>query len=389
VGGFMPPIDVSEEVMFKAFKYKMYPTRQQEAAMRTMLNTHRHLYNAALAERKDAWDQERRSVLYVDQSARLKVERRTNPDLALTNFSSCQATLRRLDKAFQDFFRRVKLGEPAGYPRFKGHNRFDTVDFPKYGDGCKVEGCRVYFQHIGRVRFKLHRPIEGIIKTVSFTRQADGWHVICVCDLGENEVAPHPGPMVGFDLGLKAFLVTSDGESIVPPKFYRKAQRALRRAQRRVSRRQKGSKRRAKAVQILAKMHLHIANQRRDFHHKVARNLVTQYGTIVHEDLNVQGIARTRLAKSAHDVGWGQFLRILHNKAEEAGCVVIAVPAHNTTQICSACGELPETPKTLNDRVHRCGKCGYEADRDLNAALNIKRLGSSRQALTLPLGGVA
>lgn len=375
--------------MYKAFKYKLYPTRQQEAAMQTMLDTHRHLYNRALEERKNAWEQERRSVTYYDQAAQLKYERASNPYMAVTNAGSCVATLRRLDKAFQAFFRRIKAGEKAGYPRFKSRNRFDTVEFPSYGNGCKVEGNRVYFQHIGRVRFKLYRAIEGTIKTVSFTRQADGWHVVFSCDLGEIAPAPHPGPMVGFDLGLKAFLVTSDGESITPPKFYRKAEKALRRAQRQVSRRQKGSKRRAKAVQNLAKVHLHIANQRRDFHHKTARKLVAQYGTIVHEELNIQGIARTRLAKSTYDVGWSQFLTILHSKAAEAGCVVIPVPAKDTTQACSACGKLPEIRKTLNDRVHRCARCGYEADRDLNAALNIKRLGSSRQALTSPMGEVA
>ena len=244
--------------MRKAFKYKLYPTRQQEAAMATMLDTHRHLYNRALAERKDAWEQEQRSVNYGQQSGRLKIERTTNPYLAVTNFSSCQATLRRLDKAFHAFFRRVKAGETAGYPRFKGRHRFDTVEFPSYGDGCKLDGNRVYFQHIGRVRVKLHRPIEGTIKTVSFTREADGWHVIFSCDLGDVQTPPRPGPLVGIDPGLKAFLVTSDGESIAPPKFYRKAERALRREQRRVARRQKGSKRRAKAVQILARAHLHI-----------------------------------------------------------------------------------------------------------------------------------
>lgn len=375
--------------MYKSFKYKLYPTRQQAAAMLTMLDTHRHLYNRALAERKDGWEQERRSVNYGQQSGRLKVERVTNRYLAVTNFSSCQATLRRLDKAFQAFFRRVKAGETVGYPRFKSRNRFATVEYPSYGDGCKLEGNRVYFQHIGRVRVKLHRPIEGTIKTVAFTRQADGWHVIFSCDLGDGDPMLRPGPLVGFDLGLKAFLVTSDGDSIDPPKFYRKAEKALRRAARRVSRRQKGSKRRAKAVQILARAHLHIANQRRDFHHKTARKLVTQYGTIAHEKLNIQGIARSRLAKSTHDVGWGQFLTILHNKAVEAGCVVILVPAKQTTQACSACGAMPETPKTLKDRVHHCANCGYEADRDLNAALNIKRLGSSPQALTSPEGEVA
>ncbi|HEY0606173.1 MAG TPA: transposase [Herpetosiphonaceae bacterium] len=374
--------------MYKAFKYKLYPTRQQETALMTLLETHRRLYNRALEERKDAWEQERRSVTVYDQSKQLKIERTTNPYLAATNFSSCQMTLRRLDKAFSAFFRRVKNGETPGYPRFKSRNRFSTVEHV-YGNGSKLEGNRIYFQHIGRVRVKLHRPIQGTIKTASFKQQADGWHVIFLCDLGDVQTTTHPGPLVGFDLGLKAFLVTSDGESIAPPKFYRQAEKALRRAHRRVSRRKKGSKRRAKAVQILARAYLHIANQRRDFHQKTARKLVTQYGTIVHEELNIQGIARTRLAKSTHDVGWGQFLRILHRKAEEAGCVVIPVPAYNTTQMCSACGKLPETPKTLKDRVHHCTNCGYEADRYLNAALNITRLGSSRQALTSSVDGVA
>ena len=240
----------------------------------------------------------------------------------------------------------------------------------------------VCFQHIGRVKLKLHRPIEGQIKTISFKREADGWYVVFSCDLGDVNVTPADGPAVGIDLGLKAFLVTSEGESIAPPQHYRKAQAALRRAQRKVARRQKGSKRRAKAVHALQKQHQRIGNLRRDFHHKTARALLLRYGTIVHEDLNIRGIARSRLAKSTLDVAWGSFLQILSYKAEEAGVTVIAVPPHNTTQACSRCGSLPAVPKTLADRVHSCSHCGYVADRDLNAAQNILRLGSSLQDKT-------
>jgi putative transposase len=200
--------------------------------------------------------------------------------------------------------------------------------------------------------------------------------------LGDVAVPPSPHPAIGIDLGLKAFLVTSDGESIAPPQHYRKAQAALRRAQRKVARRQKGSKRRAKAVQALQKQHQRIGNLRRDFHHKTARALVLRYGTIVHEDLNIRGIARSRLAKSTLDVAWGSFLHILSYKAEEAGVTVIAVAPHNTTQACSRCGALASVPKTLADRVHVCSHCGYTADRDLNAAQNILRLGSSLQDRT-------
>ncbi|HEV2459277.1 MAG TPA: transposase [Ktedonobacterales bacterium] len=205
------------------------------------------------------------------------------------------------------------------------------------------------------------------------------------CEIPDAEVAPSLLPATGIDLGLKAFLVMADGCEIAPPRYYRKAQAALRRAQRAVTRKQKMSNRRKKAVQRLAKAHLHVANQRRTFHHQVARQLISQHGMIAHETLNVQGIARTRLAKATHDVGWGQFLNILHSKAEGAGVQIVAVPAANTTQQCSACGATPEAPeqrKTLDDRVHRCLSCGYTADRDRNAAQNILRLGRSLQALT-------
>lgn len=379
--------------MRKAFKYRCYPTRQQEQAMVAMLETHRRLYNAALAERKDAYEQEKRSVSYGQQSGHLKGERTTNPYLAKTNFSSCQATLRRLDKAFQAFFRRVKAGDKPGYPRFKGRNRFDTVEFPAYGDGCKLTDGRAYFQHIGYIKIKLHRPVEGQIKTMSFRREADGWHVVFSCDLGETQAAPSANPPVGIDLGLKAFLVTSDGETVEPPKFFRKAEKQLRRAQRRLARRNKGSNRRNKARQQVAKLHLHIQNQRRDFHHKTAHKLIETHGVIAHEDLNVKGIARTRLAKSTHDAGWASFLSILAHKAEEAGVQVIAVPPYNTSQACSQCGCI--VPKTLADRVHVCPHCGYTADRDLNAAQNIERLGINKQpgsgcqALTATLVAVA
>jgi putative transposase len=211
----------------KAFKYRLYPTDEQDRALAEMLETHRRLYNRALAERKTAWEERQESVSYGQQAAHLKDKRTTNAYLARTNFSSCQATMRRLDRAFQAFFRRVKAGETPGYPRFKGRNPFDTVEFPPFGDGCKLDGrlvyfppfgdgCKldgrlVYFQHVGRVKIKLHRPVESTIKTISFKREADGWHVIFSCELPTAEVAHSLLQATSIDLGLKAFLVTADG----------------------------------------------------------------------------------------------------------------------------------------------------------------------------------
>jgi putative transposase len=376
--------------MRKAFKYRLYPNKKQEQALTTMVETHRHLYNRALAERKNAYEQEKRSVTYEQQSAHLKEERLTNPYLATTNFSSCQATLKRLQRGFENFFRRVQAGEKEpGYPRFKGKYRFDTVIFPSYGDGCKLRGDRLYVQHIGVLKVKWHRELQGKIKTVSLKREADGWYVIFSCQIPDSIPLPSDKTGVGIDLGLKSFLMTNEGEEIKPPKYYRKAQKALRRAQRKLCRRKKGSKRRGSAGRLLKKQHQHIANQRRNFHHQTAHSLVSRYGTIVHEELNVEGIAQSRLAKSTYDVGWSAFLSILKSKAEEAGVQVISVPPHNTTQRCSACRQIPEVKKTLSDRVHLCPFCGYTADRDVNAAQNILALGRSVQAPSIQVSDVS
>lgn len=368
--------------MRKAFKYRLYPNRSQTEALDAMLGTHRRLYNLALRDRRDSYEGEGRSVSYGEQSARYKESRKVLPSFCALNFSSAQATLRRLDKAFKAFFRRVKAGQCPGYPRFKGEDRFRTVEFPSYGDGCKLkDNGRLYLQRIGHIKVKLHRAIEGTIKTVSVKKSCGKWYAIFSCDLGDEPEPVEGGPEVGIDLGLKSFLVTSDGSSVDPPRYYRKAQKKLKRAQRALARKKKGSSRRRKARERVARLHEKTANQRRDFHHKEARKLVEAHGLIAHEALNVKGLSRTRLATSVHDAGWAQFVNILVPKAEEAGVRVVAVNPANTTQACSSCGAMPERKKTLSERLHNCS-CGYVADRDVNAAENILALGRSAQAPT-------
>jgi putative transposase len=350
--------------------------------MLCLLETHRHLYNSALRERKEIYEAEGRTVKYVEQSANLKGARKENPYLAVANFSSCQRTLKRLERAFQGFFRRLKAGDKPGYPRFKGYGRFDSVEFT-VGDGAKLTSDRkVRFQHVEDVKIKLHRPIEGEIKTISFRKQADGWFVIFFCKLADTEIPNSENPSVGIDLGLKSFFVTSDGEEIKPPKLYQKAQNKLRRLQRSVARKKKGGMNRRKAVKTLAKFHQHVSDQRKDFHHKTALDLVNRFGKIAYEDLNVKGMIRSlNLAKSTHDAGWSQFLQILQHKAECAGVEVAGVNPRHTTQTCSNCGMvrgvpmpgyLPKEKLTLRERVYNCLHCGFSKDRDWNAAINIK-----------------
>jgi putative transposase len=296
----------------KSYKYRLYPNRSQVEALDTILETHRRLYNLALRERRDVYEAEGRSVSYGEQSARFRETRKVLPSFAATNFSSAQATLRRLDRALEAFFRRINSGDTPGYPRFRSEGRFRSVEFPSYGDGCRLkDNGRLYLQHVGHLKVKLHRPIEGTIKTVSVKRSRGKWYVIFCCDVGDAPEAAGDGPAVGIDLGLKSFLVTSNGESVEPPHHYRKAQKKLRRAQRSLSRKKKGSGRRRKAREKIARLHEKVANQRRDFHHKQARKLMHAHALIVHEALSVKGIARTWLAKSTLDAGWASFLNIL------------------------------------------------------------------------------
>lgn len=377
--------------MFRLFKYRIYPTKAQIASLEEQLETHRRLYNQALTERRDVFKENGRGITFFEQNAGLTKARQSNEWLKRCNAASLQATLRRLDKAFQNFFRRIKDGGKPGYPRFKQYGRLESVEFPQYGNGVKVKAKsgRLYFQFIGEIKIKLHRPIEGTIKTVTFKREADHWYAVFSCELPDIVVPPSLNPPVGIDLGLKSFLVTSDGEAVEPPKHFQKSEKKLAKLQRRMSRKKKGSKNRHKARLKVARLHRKIANQRRDFHHKTALDLVQKHGDIAHEKLNVKGIARTRLAKSTYDAGWAQFLSILARKAEEAGVQVLGVDPRNTTQRCSRCGRMPDARLTLADRTHKCGGCKQVLDRDWNAARNILLIALGREPSFMPVDEVS
>jgi putative transposase len=366
----------------KTYKYRVYPTRRQVEALNGQLAEAASLYNAALHERRDAYRKATTSLHYDDQANQLKAIRAAG-HLSLANFSACQDVLRRVQKTFDAFFRRVKAGEKAGYPRFKGRSRFDSYTFPSYGDGCRIRDTgQLYCQGIGELKVKWHRPLKGDIKTVTLKREAGRWYV-CFSVACEPSPLPENHESVGVDVGLESFATLSDGTRIDNPRCFKTAQAQLRRAQRRVARRQKGSHRRRKAVQALQRAHAHVRNQRRDFHHQVARQLVNQYGVIFVEDLNIKGLASGMLAKAVHDVGWGLFLMILLVKAGEAARVGVKVYAPGTSQECP-CGA--PVPKRLGDRWHHCAACGLSVPRDHASALCILSRGHRLQASTWPSG---
>ena len=367
--------------MRKAFKYRLYPTREQTACLEHQLSEARTLYNAALQERRDAWRMQGKSLNYYDQAAQLK-EIRDAGNLNLANFSACQDVLRRVDRTFKAFFRRIKAGEKAGYPRFKSRDRFDSYTFPAWGDGCHITSAgRLKIQGVGIVKVKVHRPIGGEIKTLTLKREAGKWYA-CFSIVSETVPGNPPPEAIGIDVGLSSFAALSTGELVENPRNLKVGLAKLRRVQRKVARCKKGSNGRRKAVRLLQKAHVHIRNQRSDFQHKLSRTLINQYGLIAVEDFNIKALSKSMLARSVGDAAWGSFLAKLAYKAEEAGALLVRVNPNGTSQVCSQCGCLPDVPKTLADRVHFCPHCGLTLDRDVNAARNILRLGLSLAPVT-------
>jgi putative transposase len=261
-----------------------------------------------------------------------------------------------------------------GIPASRG--RYNSFTYKPYDNGATLDNGFLVLSKIGRIAVRWSRPLEGTPKTVTISREADGWYVCFSCADVPTQPLPATGQETGIDLGLEAFATLSDGTRIFHPGWYRKAERALKTAQRRVSRRKNGSHRRRKAVQLLAKAHLKVKRQRTDFHHKTALALVRANDTIYHEDLQIRNMVNNHhLAKSISDAGWAAFLTILSFKAACAGRSVIAVNPAFTSQTCSGCGIM--ISKGLSVRWHACPACGMSLHRDHNAAKNIERAGQA------------
>ncbi|MEU4683290.1 RNA-guided endonuclease InsQ/TnpB family protein [Streptomyces xinghaiensis] len=395
--------------MRRAYKFLLRPTVRQERALVEMVRDHCSLYNGALQERRDAYrHSSRTSVRYGEQSAQLREIRACDPERqGRWSFSSQQATLRRLDRAFQAFFRRVKAGGAPGYPRFKGVGHFDTVTFPKDGDGCRWDSTphdtrtRVRLQGVGHVRVHRHRSVKGRVKTVSVKREGRRWYVVLACDEVPAEPLPPTGSRVGIDLGTVHFLTDSSGHHVENPRFLQVSAREMAAAQRHLATFPKRARRRTKqhraAARKVAKLHAKIRRRRLDHHHKQALALVRKHDVIGHERLSTAGMtkvpaprpdpehegaflangaaAKAGLNRSILDVGWGQFLRILADKAESAGRRVIPVDARNTSRTCppeiGGCGHVAKENRVTQAKF-ACVNCGLVAHADHVGALNVK-----------------
>jgi putative transposase len=387
----------------RAYRFRLRPTARQHVALGHCLASHRELYNAALQERRDAWRLRETIVSYGDQSAQLKGIRNVRPDVAAWSFSSQQATLRRLNRAFAGFFRRVQAGETPGYPRFKSAHRFDTVEWPKDGDGCRwhPDTRRVYLQGIGHVKVTAHRQVQGRVKTIQVRREGRHWMLVLSCDEVPTRPLQPTQVAVGIDVGITRFATTSDGRHVPNPAWGRVAAAKLGSAQRALARKQRGSNNRRRARATVAARQRKLANQRRNFHHHTARALVVRYDLLVVENLKIHNLvrrpaprpdpdragrflpngaaAKAGLHRSIHDAGWAQFVSILRAKAEEAGRVVIDVDPRHTSDRCEACGHTARENRA-SQAVFSCRGCGHTAHADEHAARNILRAGLARLA---------
>jgi putative transposase len=366
----------------------------------------RELYNAGLSERKDAYRYARKSVSYYDQQNVLpEIKAEIRQEYQNIAAHVLQDVLRRLDRAFQAFFRRCKHGENPGFPRFQGRNRYDSFTYPD-GAGWKFDGKYLHLSKIGTIKGKLHRELVGKIKTVTIKREVDQWYVTFSCEIPEPEKRSMSSEDIGIDLGVTHLATLSNGEMIEHPRYYRKAKKTLEKRQQALSRKKRGSHRRDKARRLVAKAHRKIRNQRKDFLDKESKKLVERYQVLVFEDIKSGNLtrrpkpkqdengkylpngasAKSGLNTSILDAGWGTFVSMCSNKAVCAGRTLIKVNSQFTSQMCSRCGQVRK--KDLSERWHRCD-CGAELDRDVNAAINILARGQQQLARNEPTSATA
>ena len=366
--------------MLKTYKYRIYPTKAQESILNKMLEQCRWLYNKVLETRKNAYEQDGKSLGLYDTQNMIPQWKKEKESLKLVHSLALQNVNIRVDLAYKAFFRRVKAGEDPGYPRFKGYGRYDSMTYPQYGNGANLVGDKLNLSKLGSVKVKLHRELCGTPKTVTIRRASSGKWFVSFSVECESRPLPEEIKAVGIDVGLEHFATLSNGEQVDNPRFFRKEEKALAKAQRRLSKATKGTPERAKYRKVVSKIHERISNRRNDFAHKLSRTLVNTYGFIAFEDLSITNMMQNgHLAKSIGDAAWNQLVTYTSYKAVDAGRSVALVDPRNTSKRCSRCSTLVE--KALSVRVHNCPVCGLSINRDVNAAINILALGLQRMGI--------
>lgn len=358
--------------MIRSYSLSLKPTVAQREYFAYLLRVSCDLYNAALQERRDAWRLSRKSITYLDQQRELTELRQSDAEYAVISSEIMREPLRRVQRAFDGFFRRCQASQRAGFPRFRPRDRYTSISWPT----PRIRGDRLAIPSYGSVRFKTSRPILGEIKTATIIRKSEKkWIARIICDIGPAPEKVTVSSATGIDVGLTALATLSDGTVIENPRWTKQHETRIAKAGQRLSRKKRGSKNRQRARLALRRAHERASNARDNYLHHISKWLVSRYDLIAFEKLKINNMTRSNLAKSIMDAAWGKLIWQITYKAEYAGRYAIAVNPKGTTQICSGCGE--KVPKDLAERSHDCPKCGLLLSRDHNAAINILRLGES------------
>ena len=365
--------------MEKAYRFRIYPTAAQCLQMKKTFGCCRFVWNHFLDRRKKIFEESGETLNFAKCCKELTALKKELPWLREADSTALQSSLRALDMAFQNFFRRCKKGGNPGFPRFKSkHDHCQSYTTKQNQKTIKVFDNRVQLPKLGLVKCRVSRPVQGRILNASVELSASGKYFVSICC---TDVQPAPlektGRTVGLDMGLTDFAVSSEGIRYENPKYLARSLRRLARLQRQLSRKTKGSRRRDKARRLVARLHEHVRNQREDAQQKLSTRLVLDYDVICLEDLAVQNMEKNRhLARAIADVSWSAFRRMLEYKCRMGGKKLVVVDRfYPSSQLCSACGYRNEQVKNLAMRKWTCPECGQPHDRDINAAVNIKNEG--------------
>ena len=369
--------------MLRCFNARLKPTSRQENGLAALLAQLCELYNMALEQRRDKFRLGFSTTLY-EQQCELTQLRNGYAEYERFPAAIQRDPLRRVQRAFDGFFRRCRSGEKPGYPRFRAQHRYNsfTVDAQNF----RIECDRLIVVKLGGFRFRTRCRIRGTLKQLVVKRRGSRWAATITCEIGPAPKKVVASSAIGIDLGLTALATLSDGSEIKNPRWMRREEEHVAAANRALSRKVEGSRNRLKAKQRLHGIHQRIRGLRRSYLHQISTLLVTNYDLIALEKLNIRGMARGNFAKSIMDAAWGELVWQITYKAESAGKWAVLVNPKGTTQRCSRCGAI--VPKTICDRRHDCPKCGLSLSRDHNSAREVHALGESaveRMAKCLPI----